>query len=78
MDIQGSFSKFFCYLCIWDSRVITAQTAKCEANRQMWAFGEFLKALFSPLHIEFDFKKQFVTALDKLSNSFNCLQSSPS
>ena len=84
MGLQGGFTKFPCYLCLWDSRDTVA-----HYNRRNWPQRtEFTigknnvkweplidpkKVLLPPLHIKLGLMKQFVTALDKESAAFKYL-----
>ncbi|XP_076338178.1 uncharacterized protein LOC143240132 [Tachypleus tridentatus] len=81
MDLREGFTKFPCYLCIWDSRDTIA-----HYNRKHWPqrteysverhnvkcepLVDLQKVLFPPLHIKLGLMKQFVTALDKESAAF--------
>lgn len=85
MGLQGGFTKFPCYLCLWDSR-----NTKEHYHRRDWPQRtEFLvgknnvkweplidprKVLMPPLHLKLGLMKQFVTALDKESAAFRYLQ----
>jgi hypothetical protein len=85
MGLQGGFTKFPCYLCLWDSR-----DTKAHYHRRNWPQRtEFTvgkdnvkweplldprKVLMPPLHIKLGLIKQFVTALDKDSAAFKYLQ----
>lgn len=83
--LQGGFTKFPCYLCLWDSRA----TDRHYRQRQ-WPLREdhsvgnanvkapFLvdanKILMPPLHIKLGLVAQFVKALDYTSKAFLYLQ----
>ncbi|XP_051552787.1 uncharacterized protein LOC127440312 [Myxocyprinus asiaticus] len=85
MGLQGGFTKFPCYLCLWDSR-----DTKAHYHRRDWPqWTEFSvgrnnvkweplvdprKVLMPPLHIKLGLMKQFVRALDKESAAFKYLQ----
>ncbi|XP_076351321.1 uncharacterized protein LOC143247336 [Tachypleus tridentatus] len=84
MGLQGGFTKFPCYLCLWDSN----DTAM-HYNRKLWpqrtefSVGRHnvkceplvdLQKVFPPLHIKLGLMKQFFTALDKESAAFKYLR----
>lgn len=84
MGMQGGFTKYPCYLCLWDSR-----DTKTHYHRRDWPQrSEFTvgvnnvkweplmdpqKVLMPPLHIKLGLIKQFVKALDKESAAFKYL-----
>ena len=85
MGLQGGFTKFPCYLCLWDSR----DTASHYKRKQWPSRTEYLvgkhnvkceplvkpeKILFPPLHLKLGLMKQFVSALDKESDAFRYLR----
>jgi len=77
---QSGFTKYPCYLCMWDSR----DRMHHYSNTKKWAVRSSLtpglsnivheplvnplKVLIPPLHIKLDLMKQFVKALDKNGN----------
>ncbi|KAL6477291.1 hypothetical protein MHYP_G00131260 [Metynnis hypsauchen] len=85
MGLQGGFTKYPCFICLWDSR-----DTKAHYHRRDWPQRtEFTvgkdnvkweplvdpcKVLMPPLHIKLGLIKQFVRALDKESRAFNYLQ----
>ncbi|XP_076326643.1 uncharacterized protein LOC143233815 isoform X1 [Tachypleus tridentatus] len=85
MGLQGGFTKFPCYLSLWDS-----MDTAVHYNRKHWLqWTEFSvgrnnvrckplvdlqKVLFPPLYIKLGLMKQFVTALDKESAAFKYLR----
>lgn len=85
MGLQGGFTKFPCYLCLWDSR-----NTKEHYHKRYWpkrtefTVGEHnikweplvdpVKVLMPPLHIKLGLMKQFVAGLDKESAAFKHLQ----
>ncbi|MGH0118403.1 UNVERIFIED_CONTAM: hypothetical protein FKN15_023339 [Acipenser sinensis] len=85
MGLQGGFTKFPCYLCLWDS-----WDTKAHYHRRDWPQRtEFFvgrnnvkweplvdprNVLMPPLHIKLGLMKQFVRALDKESAAFKYLQ----
>lgn len=85
MGLQGGFTKFPCFLCLWDSRDTKAHyRTKDWPQRTEFFVGksnvkwepliEPHKVLMPPLHIKLGLIKQFVTALDKESAAFQYLQ----
>lgn len=85
MGLQGGFTKFPCFLCLWDSRETTNHYKKKEWKmRDEFKIGEknvkfeplvdYNKVLMPPLHIKLGLIKQFVKALDKESEAFNFLK----
>ena len=85
MGMQGGFTKYPCYLCLWDSR-----DTKAHYQKQVWPKREEFvvreknvkniplinpkKVLLPPLHIKLGLIKQFVKVLDKDSAAFKYLQ----
>ena len=85
MGMQGGFTKYLCYLCLWDSR-----DTKAHYQKQVWPKREEFvvgeknikniplinpkKVLLPPLHIKLGLIKQFVKALDKDGAAFKYLQ----
>ena len=75
---QGGFTKYSCFLCLWDSR-----DRENHYNHKVWQTKENLeksffnvieeplvdasKILLPPLHIKLGLMKQFVNSLDKNS-----------
>ena len=76
LGMQGGFTKYSCYLCLWDSR-----DTKNHYTKKDWTKREHLrpeggynvvnealvdpdKILLPPLHIKLGLAKQFVKALD--------------
>ena len=84
MEMQGGFTKYPCYFCLWESR-----DTKAHYQKQVWPEHEELvvgeknvkniplinqkKILLSPLHIKLGLIKQFVKALDKDGAAFKYL-----
>ena len=75
MGLQGGFTKFPCYLCLWDSRNTSLHYEKRTwplrtgyevgaHNVKQEPLVEPRKALMSPLHIKLGLIKQFVKQLD--------------
>lgn len=86
MGLQGGFTKYSCYLCLWDSRdTANHYTCKVWPPRSNFEIGqknvkyEALvpqeKILLPPLHIKLGLIKQFVKQLDHDSTSFHFLRS---
>ena len=85
MGMQGGFTKYPCYLCLWDSR-----DTKAHYQKQVWLKREEFvvgeknvknipqinpkKVLLPPLHMKLGLIKQFVKALDKDGAAFKYLQ----
>ena len=85
MGMQRGFTKYPCYLCVWDSR-----DTKAHYQKQVWPKREEFvvgeknvkniplinpkKVLLPPLHIKLGLIKQFVKALDKDGAAFKYLQ----
>ena len=83
--LQGGYTKFPCFLCLWNSRADAY-----HFTRNLWpARDEFLsgsknvkahplvapaKILPLPLHIKLGCMKNFVKAMDKDGKGFRCLQ----
>lgn len=85
MGLQGGYTKFPCFLCLWDSRNDSAHYSKREwpqrteftvgRNNVKWEpLVDPQKVLMPPLHIKLGLIKQFVKALDKNSSAFKYLQ----
>ena len=85
MGLQGSFMKFSCFLCLWDSRDAKAHYHRTDwPQRTEFSLGksnvkwvpliESQKVLMPPLNIKLGLIKQFATALDKESAAFKYLQ----
>lgn len=85
MGMQGGYTKFPCYLCLWDSRDDNA-----HYHQEYWPERtEFLmgkhnvkweqlidpkNVLMPPLHIKLGLMKQFVKALSNESKAFQYLK----
>lgn len=85
MGLQGGFTKFPCFLCLWDSRDTKAHYHRRDwPQRTEFTVGksnvkwepliEPTKVLMPPLHIKLGLVKQFVKALDKESAAFKYLE----
>ncbi|GFV51081.1 uncharacterized protein TNCV_4743581 [Trichonephila clavipes] len=80
---QGGYTKFPCFMCLWDSR------DKHHWSQKVWSVREELKVgtknlintplvnrdriILPPFHIKLGIMKQFVKALDKSGEYFNFL-----
>ncbi|MEL7005851.1 MAG: hypothetical protein AAFN93_24445 [Bacteroidota bacterium] len=85
LGLQGGYTKYSCFLCLWDSRADHEHYQKIE-----WPLRENLqpgklnvireplvepaKVLLPPLHIKLGLIKQFVKALDHGGETFQALQ----
>ena len=85
MGLQGGFTKFPCYLCLWDSRDTSShyrqqpwpQRAGFDIGRENVKYKPLVdpkKILMPPLHIKLGLMKQFVKALDRESRAFDFLK----
>lgn len=85
MGLQGGFTKFPCFLCLWDSRDTNAHYHKRDwPKRTEFSIGKNnikweplvdpQRVLMPPLHIKLGLVKQFVKALNKESAAFMYLQ----
>lgn len=81
MGLQGGFTKYSCFLCLWDSRAANQHyitrdwptrtdltPGQYNVNRDSLILPE--KVLLPPLHIKLGLAKQFVIALDSQSAAF--------
>ena len=75
MGLHGGYTKYPCYLCLWDSRDKKAHYHQKDwPQRTEFSLGksnvkwemlvELHKVLMPPFHIKFGLMKQFVTAVD--------------
>lgn len=85
MGLQGGFTKYPCYICLWDSR-----DTKNHYNKKRWQFRhknekgkhnviweplvDAKQILMPPLHIKLGLMKQFVKALNNESQAFKHLK----
>ena len=76
LGLQGGYTKFPCFICLWDSRAreehwrqkewpVREQMVPGEKNIQAQPLVERSKIVFPPLHIKLGVMKQFVKALNK-------------
>ena len=80
LGLQGGYTKFPCFLCLWDSRARTEHWIQKDwPVRSMLTPGSFnvlaplverSKIVFPPLHIKLGIMKQFVKALEKDGDCF--------
>ena len=82
--MQGGFTKFCCFLCLWDSRGVQQHYIQREwPPRTGYITGQHSvkseplvsaqKVLLPPLHIKLGLMKNFVKALDKEGKAFQYL-----
>lgn len=85
MGLQGGYTKFPCFICLWDSRETKNHYVKSIwPPRQTFEIGannvkskplvEPKQILMPPLHIKLGLMKQFVKALDKDTDAFAFLK----
>ncbi|KAI6648768.1 hypothetical protein LOD99_7155 [Oopsacas minuta] len=81
LGLQGSYTKYSCFLCLWNSRADGEHYKKIQwPPRKELMPGKYNvikeplvcreKVLLSPLHIKLGLVKQFVKALDFEGESF--------
>ena len=81
LGLQGGYTKFPCFLCLWDSRARTEHWIKRDwpvrselipgsLNVLAPPLVERSKIVFPPLHIKLGIMKQFVKDLEKDSDCF--------
>ncbi|XP_066447548.1 uncharacterized protein [Eleutherodactylus coqui] len=85
IGLQGGFTKFPCYLCLWKSRDTDSHYHKRDwplrmeflagqKNGKWEPLVDTTKVLMPPLHIKLGLMKQFVKALDTDSAAFKHLE----
>jgi len=85
MGLQGGYTKYPCYLCLWDSRAdaqhytrrswpIRTELCVGKQNIKYESMVEAEKVLMPPLHIKLGLMKQFVKKLDEKSEAFGYLK----
>lgn len=85
LGLQGGFTKYCCFLCLWDSRAVQSHyNVKQWQQRDSFVPGKYnvkFEALVDPklvilppLHIKLGLIKQFVKALDKDGECFKYLK----
>lgn len=81
LGMQGGYTKYSCFLCLWDSRASGQHYVRREwpVREQLTAGAHNVihdslisrdKILLPPLHIKLGLVKQFVTSLDSRSHAF--------
>ena len=81
LGLQGGYTKYSCFLCLWDSRADHEHYQRVEwpprDDLQLGKFNvirpllvELGKVLLPPLHIKLGLVKQFVKALDHGGEAF--------
>lgn len=81
LGLQGGFTKFCCFLCLWDSRATQQHyKKKCWPERKVFVPGksnvkykplvDSSKVLLPPLHIKLGLMKNLVKAMDKTGAGF--------
>ena len=84
MGMQAGFTKYCCFLCLWDSRAVSQHYKQKDwGSRSTFVPGEHSlkenplvdmnKVLLSPLHIKLGLMKNFVKALHKIGAAFQLL-----
>ena len=72
MRLQGRYTKYPCFLCLWDSRASPIRTESCvgKQNVTFEPIFEMEKVLMPPLHIKLGLMKQFIKKLDEKLEAF--------
>ena len=81
LGLQGGYTKFLCFLCLWDSRARTEHCIKKDwslrselipgsLNVLAPLLVERFKIVFPPLHIKLGIMKQFVKTNEKDGDCF--------
>ena len=84
MGMQAGFTKYCCFLCLWDSRAVSQHYKQkdwesritfvsCEHSLMENPLVDMNKVLFPPLHIKLGLIKNFVKALHKNGAAFQYL-----
>ena len=84
MGMQTGFTKYCCFLCLWDSRAVSQHYKQKDwGSRSTFVHGEHSlkenlltdmnKVLLPPLHIKLGLMKNFVKALHKNGAAFQHL-----
>ena len=79
--LQGGYTKYSCFLCLWDSQAVTEHNSRKEwAERRFFVPGtrnvkhdplvDLEKILLPPLHINLSLVKQFIKAMNKDGDGF--------
>ena len=84
LRLQGGYTKFPCFLCLWDSKARTEHWIKKDWPRRKELISGYLnvlapplvehsKNMFLPLYIKLGITKQFVKALEEDGDCFKCI-----
>ena len=79
--LQGGYTKYSCFLCLWDSRAVTEHYSRKEwPERRCFVLGtqnvkhyplvDSEKILLPSLHIKLGLVKQFIKAMNKDGDGF--------
>ena len=85
LGLQGGFTKYCCFLCLWDSRAVQqhyqikewqprTNIVPGKFNIKFEPLVDSNLVILPPLHIKLGLIKQFVKALDKEGNCFKYLR----
>lgn len=84
LGMQLGYTKFMCFLCLWDSRANASHYKRKEWPRRNWTIGKEnvlypqlvdpKDILLPPLHIKLGLMKNFVKALDRDGQAFEYLR----
>ena len=85
LGLQGGFTKYCCFLCLWDSRATKEHYSKKDwphrtsfepgtSNIKYAPLVNPKKVLLPPLHIKLGLMKNFVKAMDKEGSGFQYLR----
>ncbi|KAF2368600.1 hypothetical protein FHG87_000653 [Trinorchestia longiramus] len=83
MGMRAGFTKYCCFLCLWDSRAVFKHYKQDWGSRSTFDPGEHSvqenllvdmnKVFLSPLHIKLGLRKNSMKAMDKKSAAFQHL-----
>ena len=85
LGLQGGYTKYPCFLCLWDSRAVGQHYVRQEwtprqglgpglHNVQSCPLAESKKILLPPLHIKLGLMKNLVKSMDREDRGFTFLQ----
>ena len=85
LGLQGGYTKYPCFLCLWDSRADSQHYVQCDwpvrasfepgsHNVQAQSLVNPQNILLPPLHIKLGLMKNFVKALNKEGRAFTFLK----
>lgn len=85
LGLQGGYTKYCCFLCLWDSRARAQHYKKKvwpkrsnfvpgERNIQNSSLVDPMNVLLPPMHIKLGLMKNFVKSLDKEGHGFSYLR----